>query len=89
MSMTDGKCGGCGKKVIWGTSETGARVPLDPVPPVYRIVGAASVGYAKLVRDKQAYVSHFSTCPSANQFSRSRRTDPAQSSLELPEVISG
>lgn len=61
-------CKGCGKKVIFVKDEDGKTQILDPQPPVY--------GYADLpngpwcYRLKFAAVSHFSTCPKANDFSK-------------------
>jgi hypothetical protein len=66
-------CRGCGKEIIWGVTAEGKRIPLDPRPPVYRLV----VGYATqeivVERQKDAMVSHFATCSRANDFSASKR----------------
>lgn len=75
-------CKGCGKEIVWGVTEDGKRIPLDPKPPVYRLVDPEGQYTTRRVeRDRTAMVSHFVTCPQANQFSRSRRkganeTDP-------------
>ncbi len=96
-------CRGCGKKIIWGTTKDGKRIPLDPAPPVYSVIGLeypnddspTKDAEVEIVRIQRAptleksgpetairergepvgpwlmasYVSHFATCPQANQFS--------------------
>lgn len=77
FSYASGKCAGCGKAIIWGVIAAGVRIPLDPAAPVYGLSGfraelglgdrpAAEISRAK--RD-EFMVSHFATCPKANQFS--------------------
>ena len=68
-------CKGCGKEIVWGilpsSRETGPekKIPLDPKPPCYfysmfdESIQRAPVG---------TYVSHFATCPKANDFSASK-----------------
>lgn len=73
-------CKGCGKPIVWGarTSATGerVRVPCDPRPPVYRVVGVwPDDGTPKVARVDDAMVTHFATCPNANDFSRSKRKE--------------
>lgn len=71
-------CSGCGKKIVWVVLDDGTRVPLDPVPAVYYIVGQFGPGgyLAKRVNGHkeraigQSMVSHFTTCPKAAQFSK-------------------
>lgn len=65
-TMSGGRCQGCGKRIVWGETKDGARVPLDPVPPVYKFVN----GYLERV---DASVSHFATCSVANKFSRGNK----------------
>ena len=66
-------CKGCGKKILWGT-DGGKHIPLDPSPPVYFYDGVNTAEGLPLVsRERSAYVSHFATCSSANQFSGKAR----------------
>ena len=50
-------------------------VPLDPRAPVYQIVrwddGVAQA--ERVGKEQEIYVSHFSTCPKAGQFSGGNR----------------
>jgi hypothetical protein len=77
-------CKGCGAPILWAHTSTGATVPLDPRPVVFRVerftaapdgaltelhVSATSRG--ELV--ERCFVSHFSTCSKAAEFSRGRR----------------
>lgn len=71
-------CKGCGRPILWATNtETGKMVPLDPTAPVY-ILSTHGDGETKTCcrAPTDAFaVSHFATCPEANQFSgKSRRT---------------
>lgn len=69
-------CRGCGREIVWGLTAEGKRIPLDPRPPVYR-TGALLPGGdgVHCERDREALVSHFATCPTAQQFSGSRRKE--------------
>jgi len=60
-------CRGCGKKIIWGRDDKGSLIPLDPRPPTYTLV--IHENEPRVTRSR-AYVSHFATCPNANEFSR-------------------
>ena len=48
---------------------TTGRVPLDPRAPVYLVEFNEDGDAVSAVRATGAYVSHFSTCPKASQFS--------------------
>lgn len=63
----------CGKKIVWGTTALGKRIPLDPAAPVYSIVRVAD-DRTEVCRTTLAMVSHFTTCANANDFSESTRT---------------
>jgi len=66
------KCRGCGKTILWIETDEGKKVPLDPSPPVY-VVKSTKHGNAYGYRFRLAMVSHFATCPNANEFSASGR----------------
>lgn len=72
-------CKGCGKEIIWGVTAPGKAVPLDPRAPIYHVVPDtdAKSGYSaiKITRSEVDgfMVSHFSTCPHANDFSAGNR----------------
>lgn len=63
--MTEQPCKGCGKAIVWAKSDTGATIPLDPQAPVYTLNEDGTCA-----RNKDAMVTHFATCPNANQFSK-------------------
>ena len=67
----------CGKRLVWGTDSAGKRHPLDASAPVFELIGdpqrdllGAPVD-AMVERTRRAFVTHFATCPLANQFSSS------------------
>ena len=69
-------CRGCGKEIIWGKTEDGKKIPLDPVPPVYRffVTMEEDLQDNAVERAGRNYmVSHFATCKNANDFSASRK----------------
>ncbi len=68
------KCKGCGAEIIWARSENNKMVPLDAKAPVYVLTireDCSQVGEARCQRAEKgrAFVSHFSTCSKANEFS--------------------
>jgi hypothetical protein len=73
-------CKGCGHLIVWGVTEEGKRIPLDPRPPVYLVsyngeehittaVRANGEEAPKLESEATFMVSHFATCTHANEFS--------------------
>ena len=74
--MSEALCKGCMKPIVWGRDEKGKVVPLDPKPPVYCVVDTAEpdeTGVQSVMRVKDCFVSHFATCPNANDFSGSKK----------------
>ena len=71
------KCRGCGKEIVWGVTEDGKKIPLDPRAAVYRFTdhgqGGPRPDNSRIIRDRNAMVTHFATCPQAGQFSRSKK----------------
>jgi hypothetical protein len=68
-------CEGCGKPMVWAYIvkdgvRTGKRVPLDPRPVVYRLVGGFdALDYeAQAITQADGMVTHFATCRDANKF---------------------
>lgn len=66
-----GTCKGCGKKIVWAILPGGGAIPLDPKPPVYQVSDpdAAHMGQVVATRMPAMMVTHFATCPKANNFS--------------------
>lgn len=75
-------CKGCGKAIVWGETVDGKRIPLDPRPPVYKILATGRV-----VRDVTCMVSHFATCPHASQFSAGKKKEPDASPPEEEPIV--
>jgi len=69
-------CKGCGRKIIWGITPSGKRIPLDPKPPVYLLKGnpTKNGNLIAIERMRQVHVSHFATCPRASDFSSNQST---------------
>ena len=73
--MSAKPCRGCGKMVVFAIDkDTGKWQVLDNVAPVFKQIGMKD-GKPYVIRDKTAMVSHFATCPSANEFSATSRRD--------------
>lgn len=68
-------CKGCGKEIIWGVTADGKRIPLDKTAPVYVQDHSfeSADGEPVVRRPGTAWVSHFATCPKANDFSAVRK----------------
>jgi len=71
-----GRCKGCEKVVVWALDAEGKWIPLDPTPPVYH-VALDPKGQPRCLRAQAAMVSHFATCPKANEFSGSKKKKEA------------
>lgn len=76
MSYRQSQCRGCGKAIEWAEIEERGqngerkfkRIPLDARAPTYQMVDD---GYGNLSWQRSpAMVSHFVTCPNADQFSK-------------------
>lgn len=66
---------GCGKTITWGQDEAGKKVPLDPSAPVYRLIRYDPVARLWAIErvPEGVKVSHFATCPQADQFTGSKK----------------
>ena len=68
-------CKRCGMRIEFHVGPNGNRIPLQRIRTVYvmrpdaTIANATSLVYAA----DGIYVSHFETCPNANEFSRGAR----------------
>lgn len=67
----ESRCQGCGKKVVFAEDDNGKTQILDAVAPVYHV----SKDQTRCIRAEKGkfMVSHFSTCPKADQFSKSKK----------------
>jgi hypothetical protein len=72
------KCKGCGKRVLFASvvidDDKTRLVPLDPVPPIYHVVWeSGKSALARRATRNRVMVSHFATCPKANDFSGGKK----------------
>ena len=65
--MDTSNCKGCHKKMIWATTPEGKKIPLDAKAPVY-LVEQDGEGTYRAIRQEDTFVTHFATCPKANDF---------------------
>jgi hypothetical protein len=62
--MTDlSRCKSCGEYIVWVKTEAGNNMPVD--------ADSFEEG-DELVYDKDKHISHFATCPNADQHRRSK-----------------
>lgn len=66
-------CRGCGKQIVWAEDKNGKKIPLDPAPPVYEFTHDQMINKTVCNKLDRAAVSHFATCPNANDFSGSKK----------------
>lgn len=83
----DGTCKGCDAPIHWAQVVGGKRVPIDPDPVDNGnlVLVSLAPGERREVRylrrgedagDAPRYVSHFATCPQAEQFRKGGRRKP-------------
>jgi hypothetical protein len=65
-------CKGCGAPLLLLKSSDGKVIPMDLRSPVF-VVGKDMTGTEVAMRATDAFVSHFATCPKANDFSKGRK----------------
>ena len=63
-----GACRGCGADIVWAVTEKGKRVPLNPKSEKRFIFTSWPQIEPTLVTLMDTYVSHFATCPKAEEF---------------------
>lgn len=78
------RCKACGQEIIWIKTKAGKAMPCDPQKIPYTTEppggekgktlvlpdGRIATGSLDLESDKYGYISHFATCPAAEQFRR-------------------
>lgn len=70
-------CKSCGAPVRWAKTIKGRPIPLDPIPAPNgnviiseegtALVYAGPAGIAARYQDEPRYLSHFATCPNADE----------------------
>lgn len=76
------RCGSCHSEIEWATSEAGRAIPIDAQPVDDGNLAVRRVGnelHSRVVKpddelgpDEKRGVSHFATCPNANQHRKPR-----------------
>jgi hypothetical protein len=69
-------CKGCGAEIVWCLNPaTGKKIPMDVKPTVYHVIdcGQGRVEAIKAEDQELLGVSHFATCPKADQFSKGQQ----------------
>jgi hypothetical protein len=62
------KCRGCGADIIWVTTDRGRTMPLDAKPEKRFVIDVFIDGKAHRAELVDTYISHFATCPRADEF---------------------
>lgn len=70
MSEQRAYCKSCGAPVLWVATEGGKRMPLDYEPERRFILDGHTEPMT--ARMRKTYLSHFSSCPSANEHRKER-----------------
>lgn len=65
-------CKDCGRPVYFVKDDKGTVQVLDESAPVYVQIRDADGGSQQVMKI-EGFVSHFSTCPKANEFSRAKQ----------------
>lgn len=85
------KCRGCNAEIVWAKTQNGKNVPLDPRAIVYSVapfegnlIAIQPVGH---IPGEKFMVSHFNTCPNANEFSGSKKEPAPERHFSEPQEV--
>lgn len=84
-------CRSCGAPIIWAITENGKRMPLDAEPAerptgVFRLEPSGDDLIARRPIE-QVYISHFATCPNADQHRKPKPSPEEEAWRELDERL--
>lgn len=78
-------CRRCKAPILWATTDHGAPIPLDPTPTTDGNIALVHLGtgavvaitlktreLARLAGERELYMTHFATCPFADEFRKTR-----------------
>lgn len=75
--MEKGKCRGCGADILWATTESGSKIPLDTKPEKrFRPMTRGAITPHEIAVLVDTYQSHFATCPKAGDFRKPKAQRP-------------
>lgn len=72
MNQFSRRCKACGCPLRFVKTKDGKVIPLDVRSPVYEVQKDLT-GQEIATPAVEAYVSHFSTCPKSDEFSKTKR----------------
>jgi len=75
------KCKGCGAEIRWAKTADGKFIPLQNCKHVYELKRTKDRGDTAIKYHLPMWISHFLTCPKANDFSGSKKNP--QTTMEL------
>lgn len=78
--MSTSVCRGCGKEIVWAETNHGKKIPLDPKALVFSVLpqgsGLIAVKPSGGPIGERFMVSHWATCPNANDFHKPKPAAP-------------
>lgn len=71
------RCRSCNAEIVWAITENGKRMPFDAEPAerptgLFKLVNDGPDVLARSVAGEPVYLSHFVTCPNADEHRRPR-----------------
>lgn len=72
-------CRGCGKEIVWAITNNGKNIPLDPKALVFSVLpeGGKLIAIKPVgVLGERWLVSHWATCPKAEDFHKKPEPQP-------------
>ena len=83
--MSEARCSGCGRVIMWTVTEKGKRSPVDPTPEKRVVIKPNPDDVTTpLSRVVSTFVSHWATCPEAERFRKAKAAERAAKG-EVPE----
>ena len=76
------KCKGCGANIHWVKMESGAAMPVDPLPLKMVILEAQAEGKSPRGKLVEARVPHWATCPKRKEFKKGGKRGKQESEQE-------
>jgi hypothetical protein len=65
-------CRRCNQEIIWAITQRGSHIPLNAVHSLVFVMEGEKIDGAPVVSQRRAYVTHFATCPHADEFRKKK-----------------